>query len=290
MLISILLSLLLNFNNNFDTTSTPPFEEVNFSDSVSLEPFTMGVETSATSSLAIDLSSDRIIFAKNIYQKRPVASLTKLMTALVFLENRPDWDEWVEMNGEEEVGGARLKIESGEIVKVEDLFKASLVASTNNGVMGLVKSTGLSEKEFVDLMNKKAKAFGMRQTSFAEPTGMSTDNVSTAYDISILVKQAFAKQEIVEAVKLPSYDFATKNNRSIRVYNTDILLDSFLNKGSYQIIGAKTGFINEAGYCLATRMTKGGHEIVTVVLNSETIEDRFSDTKALAYWTFKQLK
>ena len=259
--------------------------EVRFSDTSQIS---LGVKTSATNTIVVDAKNRKKLFGKNEYEQRPIASISKLMTAIVFLENNQGWDNIVEMQATDEVGGSRLKLAKGESLSVRDLFNASLIASSNNGIMALVRSTGLSQEEFIKRMNEKAKDLKMYQTVFIEPTGMNAQNVSTAYDLTLLVTEAFSKSEIVEASHLPTYNFKTKFGRNLLVYNTDVLLSSFLNKDEYEIIGAKTGFLEESGYCLASMIKSTDKEIITIVLNSSTIEDRFLDTKGLAYWALNK--
>jgi len=288
MLVLFLINLILGLNSNPIVLSNPqPTAEVNFSNT---EPVSLGIKTSASSVIVVDTKNKQILFGKQEYEKKPIASISKLMAAVVFLEHNPGWDSIVEIQGDDEVGGARLSLSPGESLIVKDLFNASLVASTNNGIMALARSTGLSQDEFVKIMNQKAKELKMRQTNFVEPTGMNPQNVSTAYDLSLLIAEAFKKPEIMEAVKFPAYSFQTQEGRDLRVINTDILLDSFLNSNGYEIVGAKTGFLPESGYCLATQIKKADREIITVVLDSATINDRFLDTKGLAFWAFNKMK
>jgi D-alanyl-D-alanine endopeptidase (penicillin-binding protein 7) len=138
-------------------------------------------------------------------------------------------------------------------------------------------------------MNKKAEELQMFNSSFADSTGLSSGNVSTALDLGRLVYAAMQKNEIKESVLQGSYELKIFNNKKNRkLINTDILIDSFLNKKKYgyELIGGKTGFTNEAGYCLAVKISKEGHPVIVVVLDSDTIGSRFQDVKAVADWVY----
>lgn len=248
-----------------------------------------GLKLTAKSALVIDKDSGGILFERNKELKMPIASISKLMTALVFLDTNPDWDREIAIEKSDEAGGARVRVGLGENVRAEDLFYASLVGSANNATMALARSTGFTAKDFMVLMNKKAKELGLANSYFAEPTGLSAVNYSTASDVGQLIKAALAKEEIQRALKMKEYRFKTVNSqRWVYIKNTDRLLDSFLNNGDgYEILGGKTGFTNEAGYCLGLSVkNKKEHEIIIVVLGAENIEARFQEAKSLTWWTF----
>jgi len=189
----------------------------------------------------------------------------------------------------DEVGGARLKILTGESLRIKDLFYASLIGSTNNGIEALVRSTGMNDREFMVLMNKKVRELGMNEAYFAEPTGLNMVNHATAREIAKLMRGALAKKEIVEALLVEEYSFETVNTgRRIKVISTDKLLGSFLNNGGgYKILGGKTGFTEEAGNCLALgARNKEEHEIIAVILGATTSAVRFQEMKGLVWWAF----
>ena len=189
----------------------------------------------------------------------------------------------------DETVGAYPHIYRGEQVKFIDLWKSALISSDNNSIMALVRALGLSNLEFTELMNYKAEELGLYNTDFSDPTGLSAGNVSTASDIARLIYLALQKNQIRETVIQPKYEIDIlnkKNNRQIT--STDILIDSFLNSQiyGYELIGGKTGYLPEAGYCLAVEITHENKPVIFVVLNSNTIDSRFQDTKVLADWVF----
>ncbi|MBU1132511.1 serine hydrolase [Patescibacteria group bacterium] len=249
----------------------------------------VGVIVTAKRFAAIDLNSGRLLLQKDINVSQPIASITKLMTALVILDQNPAWNKTVEMKEADETYGAAPHIYRGEELKFSDVWKTALISSDNNAIKAMIRSMGFDEPEFVELMNAKAEELGMYNTKFADPTGLHEENVSTALDVSRLLHAAMQENEISESVLTPKHSFEILNNGKTRnISNTDILLDSFLNKKSYgyELIGGKTGFINEAGYCLAVEISRDDNPVVIVVLNSATIDDRFQDVKAIADWVY----
>lgn len=271
--------------------SPVPLESVKIQETIGpqrlREPYSLGVDLTARNFLAIDVETQKILLAKDIYNQVSIASLTKLMTGLLLAERDIPAKQEITMEAGDEVGGARVSLAAGEKVFFEDLLRASLIESGNNGIMALVRSTGKTSEEWAGLMNSKAKALGMKQTKFVEPTGLDSRNVSTAYDVALLARAAFQKTQLKDALLRAKYNFRTVGGRSVTAVSTDKLLGSFLNnKDEYQIEGGKTGYLSEAGYCLAAEVVKDQHHILTVVLGSQTINDRFQDTKSLSFWVF----
>ncbi len=268
-------SLILPVNNNLVTTNSI-FPVRDFSNN------SIGVEVTAKAALVVDKSTEKILFAKNEQIALPLASITKLLTALVFLDTNPDWQKIVTMEPVDEVYRAKY-VYRGEKWSVKDLFNTMLIGSDNNATMALVRSTGLTTADFVKQMNNKAKQIGMNSSFFLDPTGLSEKNVASAYDIWLLAKTAWAEPLIIQTTSRSSYVLMAENSQIVRrVINTNLLLNSFL-----EIKAGKTGFIEEAGYCLTTLAANtAGNEIYLVVLGSATENDRWQDAKALAWWTF----
>jgi len=245
----------------------------------------LGVHTTAKAAIVADQQSGAVLFQKEPEQQLPIASITKLMTALVFLENNPGFDQIGQIgSGENDLEGARLFVKDNERIKLKDLFYVSLVGSANNATQALVHSTGLTGEEFVIKMNQKAQKLGMSHTFFAEPTGLTEQNVSTASDLVKLAKAAFNNSEIKEATTLEEYSFITEGNKEFhKVVSQDELLKSYLD-----LTGTKTGFTYEAGYCLIVQSkNESGHEVIAAVLGSESSDARFQEVKSLVSWAFE---
>ncbi|MFH1890798.1 MAG: serine hydrolase [Candidatus Kuenenbacteria bacterium] len=233
------------------------------------------------SAVVLDVVSNKILYQKDAYKVRPIASLTKLMTAIVFLEQGHDWEKYVQITQDDKTNGGKVQIMPGEIVRLEDVFNAALVGSANNAAYELARATDLEYTEFVQKMNDRSREIGMKDTKFVEPTGLDSANESTAIDAAIMLKYAMQKEEIRQTLSSAEYSFYSISGAKYYIKNTNELLDSYLNP-----IGGKTGYIEEAGFCLAnfvqTDKVKAG--IVTVILGAESREGRFQDNKFITQW------
>ncbi|OGF22455.1 hypothetical protein A2Y83_04155 [Candidatus Falkowbacteria bacterium RBG_13_39_14] len=283
MLFNIILTLLLSINTGLAKTirnlSYQPHEKEN-----------IGIKIAAKSGIAINGKSREMMFGKNENEALPIASITKLMTALVFLDYNQGWDKEIEIIGSDYRIGGMLYVSPGEIVTVRDLFYTSLAGSANNATVALARSTGMTLEEFADKLNDKAKELGMEKSFFVEPTGLSEKNVSTAEEVARLASVAFSKEEIREALQKDEHIFYTVDKKRYhRIRNTDKLLDSFLNKDGFEVIGAKTGYTDEARYCLAVGVeSEAGDSVISVILGANTPEERFQEAKSLAWWALSQ--
>ncbi len=261
--------------------------------------YSLGPRLTAKSALVVDFDSDDVLFEKDSTKILPIASITKLMTALVFLEkNTREWDEeivvleedlikWTSSGGEE-IQPAMLSIKVGDELNLKDIFYSSLIKSANNSSKILARLIpACCGQTFSDLMNKKAKSLGMANTYFTEPTGLSPSNRSNAEDLSKMMREVFNKDEIKEALSYQVYDVKIKRNGFSyrqRLYNTDKLLGNFIN-----IKGAKTGYLEESGYCLAGVSDYLDRKLIVIILGAENNEDRFQEAKSLIWWTGERL-
>ncbi len=268
-----------------DGKTTASFREYILDDNNRLIPHkidnkSLGVKISAQSAAVMDIKTGIVLWQKNANEVRSIASISKLMTALVFLEHNPGWQTEMTMEHADETNGGTARILRGETVSVKDLFYTSLIASDNNATTALVRSTGLSKEEFVALMNQKAADLQLKHTSFVEPTGLEDGNQSTVLDILLMAKQAFNNPDIKAAVNNKNYTFSTLSGREHKIQSTNLLLNSYMN-----IIAGKTGYINAAGYCLVSEVAgENGQVILSVVLGSDSHESRFQDLKILSAW------
>lgn len=234
----------------------------------------------------LDPLSNAFLYEKDGDGVQPLASITKLLTALVFLDNNPGWQTIYKIKAEDKVEGGRISLFLGDEVRVEDLFYTSLVASDNVATIALVRSTGLSQEEFIAQMNVKARQLGLFKSSFADPVGLSDRNVSTAKDIARLAVRALENEDILKATLTEVYEFETLQGRQKKIESTDYLLGSDLGDDII-IAGGKTGYTERAGYCFVGRFkNKEGREIISVVLDSPSKAARFTDSKDLADWAF----
>ena len=254
---------------------------------VKKDPARLGVETTARAAVAVDWKTGAALFEKNADEPMAIASVTKLMTAIVVLSNHPTWKREIEMLGADQRTGNIPQLIPGEIVTVEDLFGMSLVASSNEATTALARSTGLTNDEFVAKMNEAAVKIGMTQSTFVESTGLDSGNKASARDVALLIRHAFTYPEIQAAAKRREYSFVAKTGMAHAARATDELLGSFLDQAPYRLLGGKTGFIQEAGYCFGAAAENGsGDRVIAVVLGADSRELRFKEVKSLIYWSF----
>ncbi len=270
-------------------TSTPislPVAENRFLPPKKTDLSSYGVVTDAQSVFVADTQSGTALFAKNADDVRSIGSITKLMTAIVFLDTKPDLDSWVKIVDDDYVGGAVVHLNFNDGIRLRDVLGASIVGSDNTATKALSRLSGLSYSDFISAMNTKAKALGMTSSAFVEVTGIDSGNVSTARDLMPLLREAEQSDVLTK--------FMTSDHLSIRhvsgdvfsVQSTDMLFDSLLNQKPYEITGGKTGYIPEAGYCFITTIDHDGDEVFVAVLGAHSKLDRFNDAKALAVWAF----
>lgn len=262
----------------FESVAQPP---------VKRDPRRLGVVTSAESAIVVDRRSGEILFEKNRDTPRSIGSITKLMTAFVFLDGQPDLDApTMLLPADVRLGGVQ-HIPLGQTVRVRDLLYASLVSSDNSATAALVRLSGMAFGDFVAKMNETAADMGMTQTQFVDPTGLSAKNTSVVFDIARLVNQVSEQELIRDATTHATYVLQTESGSSYVLENTDDLLTSVINQDPYKILAAKTGFLPEAGYCFGAMFSRANKdEVISVVLGSESDIERFQDVKAMTSWVY----
>lgn len=273
--------------NSFINSAKPTFDQV----PKLVKGDLLGVDITAEAAIAVDAKTGLVMYSKNIDTPRSIASITKLMTAIVFLEQKPDLNLQVRVKEVDRHEGGMINFNIGETLTLKQIFNAALVASDNDAAYMLARNSGLSIEDFVARMNQKAKELGMNDSHFVDPTGLYNSNISTASDLVKLIEAAVAIPQISQATTSKSYTAKVvgidDKDREVKLYNTDRLLQS----GYLEVLGGKTGYLEEAGYCLAAKVkNKAGQEDFIVVLGSGTLEDRFQDLKALDYYIAKTYK
>ena len=230
----------------------------------------------------VDESTGRVLFQKNPERVMPIASLTKLVTAMVLLDTEPDWDRTVEVLPEDVKNSSRSRIRPREEITIRDLIHASIMSSDNVATKTLARTCGLTNEEFVRRMNAKAESLGLTGTRFVEPTGLSEQNVATAEGVARLLNAAAANPIVSAIMQKQSYSFVS-NRKAHNLVNTNRLLRS-----KWRVTGGKTGFINEAGYCLVTSVeTPTGAAVTAVVLGAPSNALRFAEARRILDWTFR---
>ncbi|MBI4359192.1 MAG: D-alanyl-D-alanine carboxypeptidase [Candidatus Nealsonbacteria bacterium] len=244
------------------------------------------LDIKARSALVVKVESDgqqTVLFDKNSSQPLAIASLTKLMTAVVSLENQPLSKEVEISPSSVSQEGSSGNLKAGERIMVKELLKMALVESSNDAAEALAEVSG--RKEFINLMNRKARELSLRSTHFSTPTGLEAeDNFSTARDlvnltIFILKDHPF----ILEISAQPSVIILSENDRPHhRAFNTNELLLSLAGIENWKIVGGKTGYTDEAGggVILVTK-DRNGDYFINLVLGADSHESRFSELKKL---------
>jgi D-alanyl-D-alanine endopeptidase (penicillin-binding protein 7) len=238
----------------------------------------------ARSAIVLDPATGQVLYEKNSESSVPIASLTKLMTAMVFLEQQPDLSKSVEVTRTELAGGGRTRLCNHEYVELGDLLHMSLMCSDNVATRVLARESGLAPDQFLTRMNKKADELGLTHTHFVEFTGLDERNISTAADVARLLRAAAAGDLIRGISTTRRYDFLSafrNGHRRHEVANTNRLL---YNR-RLEVLGGKTGFINESGYCVATWVRAEDRDMIAVVLGAPSNATRFADVVRLVQRT-----
>jgi D-alanyl-D-alanine carboxypeptidase len=290
-IISSFFLLNINFSHIFNWLDNPisPEAVIEKQVTVHLPQKKMGIaeiELSAYSAAVFDIKDQLFIFEKNSNDRLRIASITKLMTALVFLDHNPGWDQVYQITRQDRRDGGKIYLYLGDQVTVKNLFYAMLVGSDNTATIALIHAAGLNEADFVAEMNAKAKALGLLQTHFVDPVGLSNDNISTAREVAVLAQTALARNEVNQAVSTEKTDFATVAGIPKTIESTNTLLNNF-SDNNIRIIGGKTGHTDLAGYCFVAKFTDSRqHEIISVILNTPSANDRFKQTAKLVRWIY----
>jgi len=245
-------------------------------------------DNNAESILALDMQSNQILFAQKSDEVRPLASITKLVSALVLLDLPIKWNSYAKITDADCDAFSRQVI-AGEILSLEDLWNIALVGSVNSAMKALVRHSGVDRETFVVLMNKKAKSLKLDSLVLVEPSGLNSKNVGNAKDVARLLKEALKSKKIFNALQTGVY-FAKPLHKetSRKIYNTNWLLTGWIPHdfppGS--IVG-KTGFLKNIGYNLTVRMADNkNRQIIIVVLGSKSFTSRFAKARELATQIF----
>lgn len=224
------------------------------------------LEISAKSALVYDLSTDKILFEKNPTEKLSMASLTKIMTAIVAIEKYKVTDK-LKVRKEDLVGENSMGLTTGEVLTFEELLYGLILLSGNDAAEVLANSYPGGRVEFIKAMNNKAKSLAASDTNFTNPTGLEGDGnqYSTAFDLVVITKYAMDFSLFREVVSTFEYNIEyTKNHKEFYLQNETNLLTSYPG-----VKGVKTGFTQEAGLCLVTYLDYKDHEIIGIILGSE---------------------
>lgn len=241
----------------------------------------------ATSAIMIEASTGEILFQKNKDEKLAPASMTKMMSMLIIMEEiekgNLKWDEMITTSERaSSMGGSQIFLKAGEKMSVTDLLKGIAIASGNDAVVALAERISGSEESFVKRMNTRAKDLGLKNTNFVNSTGLTEDNhYSSAYDMSLIAKELVKHEKILEFTSTYE-DYLRKDTKSpFWLVNTNRLV-----RFKEGVDGLKTGFTKEAGYCLTATMKKDNMRLITVVMKEEDSNKRSVDTSKMLDYGF----
>ena len=241
----------------------------------------------AKSAIMIEASTGEILFQKNKDEKLAPASMTKMMSMLLIMEEIENgnlkWDEMITASEKaSSMGGSQIFLKVGEKMTVEDLLKGVAIASGNDAVVALAERISGSEEQFVKRMNIRAKDLGLKNTNFINTTGLTADNhYSSAYDMSLIAKELVKHEKILEFTSTYE-DYLRKDTKSpFWLVNTNRLV-----RFKEGVDGLKTGFTDEAGYCLTATMKKDNMRLITVVMKEENTSKRSADTTKMLDYGF----
>ena len=240
-------------------------------------------ELAAGSALLVDLESDEILYANNQHFVAPIASVTKLMTAMVVLDGQQSLDEQlsVVISDTTEMQGVFSRVRLGSELSRHDLLLITLMASENRAAASLAHHYRGGHGAFIQAMNDKAQALGMQHSAFVEPTGLSEKNVSSAHDLVLLIKAAQAYPLIRTFSTMDEQTVAfTKPNYTLGFRNTNGLV----RNDKWSIALSKTGFTNSAGHCLVMSAQMNQRPVAFVVLDAFGKYTHMADANRLKKW------
>jgi len=232
--------------------------------------------------LVINQLTGETLYAKNTNQSTPIASVTKLMTAMVMLDAHLPMDDVLSIADQDVdyLKGTHSRLNVGTSLSRADLLQLALMSSENRAASALGHNYPGGINAFVLAMNQKADVLGMKSTHFFDATGLDSNNVSTAEDLARMVNAAYHYPEIRQVTTTPSQSFNLYGRNSLNFVNTNALV----RNGSWVIGLSKTGFINEAGRCLVMQAEISGQPVIIVLLDSVGKLTRIADANRIRKW------
>ena len=236
----------------------------------------------ATSAIAIDTVSGRILYEKNAFSRKPMASTTKIMTAIIAVE-KCSLDDIVTISKKAAAtGGSNINLKENQQIKLKELLYGLMLASGNDAAVAIAEHTAGSVEEFSKLMNEKAIKIGAFNTNFVTPHGLDNDNhYSTAYDMAIIAAYALKNPTIKEIVGTKNKYIHLTDGTGRNLNNTNALLSSYEGAD-----GVKTGYTSLAGRCLVASATRDNWQVISVVFGEPTSKSRISDSINILNYSF----
>lgn len=249
------------------------------------------MEISAKSAILVDFNTGKVLYSKNENEPLAMASMTKVMSMLLIMEKIDDgslkYDDIVEISTESSsMGGSQIFLNPGDKYKVIDLLKGVAMASANDAIVALAEKTYGSKEHFIEAMNKKAESLGLKNTHFVNVHGLDEEgHYSSAYDMSVMARELLKHEKILDFTRVYEEYLTKPDGSQIWLVNTNKLVRFYDG-----VDGLKTGFTQNAGYCLTATGKKNNLRLISVVMGEESIEKRSSDTVKLLNYGFNTFK
>lgn len=249
----------------------------------------LNLAENAKSAILLEASTGEIIFEKNSHEKLHPASMTKMMSMLLILENIEkgviNWDDIVTVSSNaSSMGGSQILLETNEQMSVSDLFKGIAVASGNDAVVAMAEKIAGTEALFVDMMNKRASELGLTDTNFKNCHGLDDANhYSSAADMAKIALELVKHEKLFEYTSIYEDYLRENTDRKFWLVNTNKLVRFYSGAD-----GLKTGYTGEAGFCLTATAKRNGMRIIAVVMGEPDSKTRTSDVSSMLDYAFAQ--
>ena len=245
----------------------------------------------AKSAILVEASTGKILFEKNADEKLHPASMTKMMSMLLIIEAIEDgvikWDQVVQVSeNASSMGGSQILLETGEKMTVRDLFKGVAIASGNDAVVALAETVAGNVSNFVSMMNKRAQELGLTNTNFKNPHGLDDANhYSSSRDMMLIAMELVKHEDVLEYTKIYEDYLRENTDRKIWLVNTNRLVRFYDG-----VDGLKTGYTEDAGYCMTATAQKDGMRVIAVIMGEETSKIRNQEVSEMLDYAFAQYK
>lgn len=246
-----------------------------------------GIDIKSESGIIMEASTGKILFDKNMDEQKSPASMTKIMTMLLTVEaiesGKISLEDEVNISANaSKMGGSQVYLEENSTATVEMLLKSIAIGSANDASVAVAEKIGGTESNFVNMMNKRAKELGAVNTTFKNPHGLDEEgHLTTAHDLALIARELIKHKEILKLTSTYETTITHKNGKSLWLVNTNKLI-KFYNG----LDGLKTGFTDNAGYCLTGTMLRNDMRLITVTMKAPTKEDRNTDTINLMEYAY----
>ena len=241
----------------------------------------------AEAAIIYNPTTGEVLWEDHAQDQRSIASITKVMTALVFLESGASLEEPMTVVRTDVARASTTYLRNGFKLTAGDLLNLLLVGSDNAAARALARISPYGAQGFINKMNEKAAELGLANTHYADPSGLLSENVSSAYDQARLIAHASADERVGGIMRKQTYT-TQAGRQTITARSTNQIVRS----GDIDVVGGKTGFINRSGYCLATllRLPSSGQQVAVVVLGAKSNASRFWETRHLFNWMSTRTK